>query len=146
MSSKKCFQGVYIFYRSWVCSLNMGGKFREVQKSLLMGTERAGKFRSHCLRQGKNREVWTPFLVTLQAYVCLLRLQISLGPGSCYALQEASSVNYVIFARPPDFTQCTVGRGHMSHITCQLSCFMTHMSCFTWDVSPVTCHMSLVTV
>ena len=48
VKQKNGFYGIYIFYKRLDLFIKHTGKFREVQKSMLTGSGRTGKFRSHC--------------------------------------------------------------------------------------------------
>ena len=119
-------KGVCIFYKSWVCSLNMSGNFwkfrshcsreqeihcnseviahgngkkQEVQKSLLTGTERTGKLRSHFLSLSTQIFVFClfKFLQEPRSRYALLNALIALiGICAMIALISLKSLNTLI--------------------------------------------------
>ena len=75
------FYSVYIFYKSWVCSLNMLGNSGKFRRYYSREPEERGSSEVITHGNGKNREVQKQFLVTLHTDICLLGLQILSGTG-----------------------------------------------------------------
>ena len=85
---KKRFQDVYIFQKSWVCSLN-SGKFRSHRSR---EREEPGTSEVIAHRDGKNREVQKPFLaISCTQIVVFCNLKFLREPGSRYALAQRFS-------------------------------------------------------